>query len=171
MRGIGPSRQSCAFDFSKLVLQTRPHAPLVPGGPHSPVHFTLLASLFLLREVEASNALISAWVFDLEEQELTWHLHMSKSDCLALGTKRSWGCLCGLPNMACPFHLALEHFEWLKNSRYFVPGVDPLCFRHVRGELLLNTLSLILSNTLGLVLVILLLVARGCGYLGVTHLE
>ena len=32
---------------------------------------------------------------------------------LALGTTRTWGCLCELADFACPYHLAAEHFQWL----------------------------------------------------------
>jgi hypothetical protein len=85
LRGIGPARQSCSFNFSKLVELSRPHTPLVPGGPHSPMHFALLSSLFLLREVEASNALVGAWTFDRVALEITWYLPSGKTDHMALG--------------------------------------------------------------------------------------
>ena len=57
---------------------------------------------FLLRDVEASTANISAWVLGDTKLELAWLLPGSKSDHLALGVKRSWGCLCELPNFARP---------------------------------------------------------------------
>jgi hypothetical protein len=60
LRGIGPARQSCCFAYAQLCDLPRPHEPLVAGGPHSPYHFVLLACIFLLREVEASNAMRSA---------------------------------------------------------------------------------------------------------------
>ena len=59
LRGIGPARQSCSFRFSELCSLPTSPAPLVAGGPHAPFHFTMLASMFLLREVEAANALVS----------------------------------------------------------------------------------------------------------------
>jgi hypothetical protein len=92
MRGVGPARQSQPFWFKGLLLLDRSPPPLVTGGPHGPIHLALLATMFLLREVEVSNALISAWSFNVLELELTWHLPSSKSDSAALGTSRSWGC-------------------------------------------------------------------------------
>ena len=34
------------------------------------------------------------------------------------------GCLCGLPNFACPYHLAKEHLAWLKSRPHYRHGVD-----------------------------------------------
>ena len=103
LRGIGPAHQSCSFAFHKLCALPRHHEPLVECGPANPVHVALLASLFLLREVEASTAVVSSWTFDADLIDLTWALPSSRSDRLALGVKRTWGSLCGLPNFACPY--------------------------------------------------------------------
>ena len=70
LRGIGPARQSCAFSFDKLQQLPRYATALVEMGPGNPVVFSLLATIFLLREVEASTARVSAWSFDDEAQEL-----------------------------------------------------------------------------------------------------
>ena len=78
-----------------------------------PMHLALLSILFLLREVESGTAKVAAWTFDHEDQELTWNLPGSKTDPMALGTTRTWGCLCDLPNFACPYHLAKEHMQWM----------------------------------------------------------
>ena len=87
---------------------------LVVNGPQNPVHLALLASLFLLRELEVGTANLSAWTFDTSSEELTWLLPSSKSDHMALGVTRSWGCLCDLPGFTCPYHIALEHRDWLR---------------------------------------------------------
>jgi hypothetical protein len=118
LRGIGPARQSCSFLYSQLCNLPRPHEPLVDGGPHSPFHFAMLACIFLLREVEVSNAMVNAWSLDHDSLELTWHLPSSKSDHLALGTRRTWGCLCGVAGFGCPYHLAVEHKAWLMASSF-----------------------------------------------------
>jgi hypothetical protein len=89
LRGIGPARQSCSFKFAELCRLPRSMAPLVDGGPVAPFSFTILACLFLLREIEAANALTSAWTFNHEAKELTWTLPSGKSDHLALGTHRT----------------------------------------------------------------------------------
>ena len=77
------------------------------------MHLALLASVCLLREVEASTAVVSAWTFDHEAMEVTWMLPPSKSDHLALGATRTWGCLCDIPNFCCSYHLAVEHITAL----------------------------------------------------------
>ena len=95
-RGIGPARQSCSFDFKRLCLLPRSSDPLVNGGPQHPVVLALLATMFLLREVEASTSVAAAWRFDHSRLEISWNLPGSKSDHMALGVTRSWPCLCGL---------------------------------------------------------------------------
>ncbi len=118
LRGIGPARQSCSFQYSQLCALARPHEPLVAGGSHSPFHFVMLACIFLLREVEISNSIRSAWCLNSDTMELTWHLPSSKSDHLALGTRRTWGCLSGVSGYGCPFHFAQEHLSWLMASGF-----------------------------------------------------
>ena len=56
MRGIGPDRQSCSFDVPKLCALPRSPAPLTEPGPCNPYHVAILATLFLLREVEVTTA-------------------------------------------------------------------------------------------------------------------
>ena len=87
-----------------------------------PMHLALLSTLFLLREVESGTALASSWSFDHADKELTWNLPGSKTDPMALGTTRTCGCLCDLPEFACPYHLASEHFEWLQRHPLYRPG-------------------------------------------------
>jgi hypothetical protein len=113
-RGIGPARQSCSFEFHKLALLDRSVRPLVSGGPQQPVHLALLATLFLLREIEASTALSNAWVFDHSKCEVCWRLPASKTDHLALGVSRKLGCFCGSAMEACPYHIACAHLGWLQ---------------------------------------------------------
>jgi hypothetical protein len=78
LRGIGPARQSCSFWFDELCKLPMSTAPLVVGGPHGPFHFAKLASIFLLREVEAANAVASSWAFNHAAMELTWLLPASR---------------------------------------------------------------------------------------------
>jgi hypothetical protein len=119
--------------YDRLCAVPKQQAPLVTGGPHNPMHFTLLACIFLLREVEAANALISAWTFNHASSELTWLLPSGKSDHLALGTRRTWGCLCEVPGFGCPYHIALEHWSWLVSSPFMCPQVDSPLFPAVGG--------------------------------------
>ena len=133
LRGIGPARQSCSFQFAELCKLVRSTEPLVTGGPYAPYHFTILACIFLLREVEVANALTNSWCFDHVAMELSWTLPTGKSDHMALGTVRTWGCLCAVPELCCPYHLALEHWSWLVASTFLKPGVASPLFPSVGG--------------------------------------
>jgi len=132
LRGIGPARQSCAFQFEKLAKLLRHTESLVESGPCNPITFTLLAVIFLLREVEASTSRVSAWTFDEELCELTWNLPGSKSDHKALGVKRTWPCICGHLAVACPYHLAKLHMEW-HNASTHSSELDAPLFPNAKG--------------------------------------
>ena len=126
-RGIGPARQSCSFDFRRLCLLPRTSEPLVTNGPQQPIVMALLATIFLLREVEVSTSVAAAWRFDHACLEVSWNLPGSKSDHLALGVSRTWPCLCGLDNFFCPYHTAVAHWKWLLASSSFTsPEATPL---------------------------------------------
>jgi hypothetical protein len=61
--------------------------------------------MFLLREVELAGIVLSNVTLEHRLQEVTIKLTSSKSDAMALGTTRTWGCVCGVPTLPCPFHL------------------------------------------------------------------
>ena len=122
MRGIGPDRQSCSFDVPKLCALPRGPAPLTDLGPCNPYRLAILATLFLLREVEVTTARVSAWKISTADKELTWHLPGSKTDHMALGVERTLPCFCGLEALPCPYHLALEHLHWLRVSKHSDEG-------------------------------------------------
>jgi hypothetical protein len=108
LRGIGPARQSHPLPIALLLTLPRTTAPLVEGGFHSPVAATLLACIFLLREVELAATRVDHVTFDHPAQTVSWLLTASKTDPLAQGTSRTWGCLCEVPGLPCPYHLAVE---------------------------------------------------------------
>jgi hypothetical protein len=83
--------------------------------------------------VEVANALTNSWCFDHVAMELSWTLPTGKSDHMALGTVRTWGCLCAVPDLCCPYHLALEHWSWLAASPFLKPGVATPLFPSVGG--------------------------------------
>jgi hypothetical protein len=83
--------------------------------------------------VEAANALRSAWSFNHDSAELTWLLPSGKSDHLALGTRRTWGCLCAIPGFGCPYHIAMEHWDWLSSTMVVSHLVDSPLFPAVGG--------------------------------------
>jgi hypothetical protein len=113
LRGSGPARQSAPFRLHSLLRLSDDMAPLCAGGPCFPLRCTLLAILFLLREIELACAKHSDLSFDHDLREVSWNLTSSKSDPRALGTVRTWGCLCSSVAVPCPYHLALAQFEWL----------------------------------------------------------
>jgi hypothetical protein len=126
LRGIGEARQSCSFDVKRLFALPRPSQPLATHGPCNPLHMTILAVLFLLREVEVTTSRVSAWQFNTTTREVTWHLPNSKSDHMALGVHRTLPCFCGLQHVACPYHIALSHLQWLQTSGHSRDADAPL---------------------------------------------
>ena len=52
-------------------------------------------------------------VVDDDLLELTWALPVSKNDPSGRGTVRTWGCLCSVSGLPCPYHLAKSHHLWL----------------------------------------------------------
>jgi len=58
--------------------------------------------------------------------EITWHLPSSKSDHLALGVRRTLPCFCGADVVPCPYHLAVEHLDWLRSIRFDDDSNAPL---------------------------------------------
>ena len=125
-RGIGPSRQSAAFDlFSIVELTAAIVEPVAPNGPIDPVHLVILGSFFLLREIEASLALAASVIVDRTTLRVTWNLPASKTDPKALGKTRSWGCTCDcLLSNPCPYHSAVTHQDRLL-ERFGKDGVLP----------------------------------------------
>ena len=130
LRGIGPERQSCAFETKHLFALPRPPLPLVSMGPSDPVRMAMLAILFLLREVEITTARISSWKFNTGALEITWLLPGSKSDHMALGVHRTLPCFCDIDQFACAYHVALEHLRWLKHSGHSLDQEAPLFPTH-----------------------------------------
>ena len=107
--------------------------PLTADGPHHPQVLAVLSSIFMLREIEASTALVSAWNVTHDPPELTWLLPSSKSDHLALGVRRSWPCVCGHAIIPCPYHIASRHLVWLATSG-FENGEDAPLFPTAGGK-------------------------------------
>ena len=117
LRGIGPARQSAAIDLMKVARLVDVFAPLVLNGPVHGRTMFILSAQFMLRELEVSVARVAHWTFNLEDRTITWELPSSKTDVLALGCRRTWGCLCAVSSVfPCPFHLALCHAEWLEEK-------------------------------------------------------
>lgn len=68
----------------------------------------------MLREIELSSALRSHVSFP-SDTTVSWILPTSKTDCKAVGTVRTWDCVCKSPSFApmCPVHALLRHCAYL----------------------------------------------------------
>ena len=68
---------------------------------------------------DGKQNLVNHLKFNDIAQEITWSLTSNKSDPQALGTPRTWGCLCGPPR-CCPFHLRYwlisESMLWVEDE-------------------------------------------------------
>ena len=115
-RGIGPSRQTADLDLGEVASLDISDEPLVEEGPVGPRELAVVDSLFCKREIESSLAFVTHFKPDMVREELEVTLPTSKKDPQALGTKRTWGCLCetgadgrrkfGAP---CAFHSWILH--------------------------------------------------------------
>ena len=94
--GLGAS-PSAPLDFDKLreaKLDTLMENPCFPACPKST---TVICTFWLLRDLEATTAELQDMYLDLECKRVVLQLSMSKTDPQALGTTRTWGCVCGIP--------------------------------------------------------------------------
>ena len=115
-RGLGNPRQSQPLDVHRVHSLRLGADPVSEWGPISPGHFAVLGVFFLTREVEIACAAARDIHLNESQEEVTWHLPVSKSDQKALGTSRTWGCVCaGDLTLACPFHSAVSHLAQLRS--------------------------------------------------------
>merc|ERR1711965_754036 len=76
----------------------------------SPCALIIVGSVFGFREIEISLARRKAVKLDRTKRVLTIHLPVSKTDPMALGCHRSWGCVCtSLANVPCPYCEYIKH--------------------------------------------------------------
>ena len=125
-RGAGGPKQAAGLPLLKVAELTEQPA-LVSGGPTWPGRSSLLASWWLLREIEASQARRGHITIDMWACKVTWRLPSSKTDWKALGAERSHKCCCEFTLAeACPYHAMVEHLK-------YVP-MDPEAFIFVTEE-------------------------------------
>ena len=116
-RGMGPAMQSAPLDFMKmreLNLNDSVSNPLYPARPGAAA---VMATFWLLRDLEATTAEYRDMLIDRAARKVTLILSMSKNDPRALGCERSWGCVCedGVhDHRACPFHAAVDLDDFIK---------------------------------------------------------
>ena len=129
-RGIGHPKEAAHLPLDKVAMIDRELA-LVNGGPQFPVAATVLASWWLLREIEASRARRKHIDIDETNQKVTWRLPSSKTDQAALGAARSHTCACSLRSKElcpglCPYHVAVDHLNKLPPDpeQFIFPAAD-----------------------------------------------
>ena len=111
-RGRGPSKQSCPIDLGKIIKLGNIEAPVVDEGPIGMSDLMIIGTFFMARELELSCAKCSHLFIDVIVSEVTWNMPVAKNDMSALGTYRTWGCLCGTAvKVGCPFHAALRQLD------------------------------------------------------------
>ena len=116
-RHTGTSRQSRPLPLRTIVGLKVGTDPLVPDGPIAAVDMCIAGTMLLLREVELSAALLSHVSFPTEAS-VCWVLPASKTDCKAVGTVRTWDCICCSPTFAplCPVHALRRQCSRLRSS-------------------------------------------------------
>ena len=124
-RGRGPAKQAQPLPMTKLALLPHYEQPVSDDAPCFPVRSTLIASWWLLREIEASNARVQHIKLDLRGRLVHWRLPSSKTDIEALGAIRTHACSCPddqIDNL-CPFHLMEAQLRFCKllNTETFFP--------------------------------------------------
>ena len=127
-RGQGPPSRQVPFDLGLAFEKSSSSLePLVSGGPLGFKNLVVIGCFHMLREIELSTSLARSLFVDLDRMEETLHLPTSKTDHLALGVWRSWGCVCaGLPSPApCPYHAAISQRRLLLD-RFAVEGELPV---------------------------------------------
>ena len=125
-RGIGCAKQAKGLPLPRLG-DIHGSSPISKGGPMNPARSTILASWWLLREIEAANSRVKHITISTLELKVTWRLPSSKADWKALGAERARKCSCRFaPSNICPYHCMLQHLEDLPTdpeSPVF-PGID-----------------------------------------------
>ena len=124
-RGIGPAHQSAELPLHAVVALNLDKDCLTPNGPLDFTAYVVVASFFVLREIEASLMVCGSVVVDRVLEKITVELPVSKTDPGALACKRSWGCVCGGDrSQPCAFHFGADHMDFLID-RFAVDGALP----------------------------------------------
>ena len=123
-RGLGPSHQCAELP----VLLAYKAAGDILGKPGDPVGIRCLiviASFFVLREIEVSLLLVRCVSFDWTRSVVSILLPATKTDPSAHSVTRQWGCVCsGNRDTPCPFHELAEHINMVAD-RFGTEGIAP----------------------------------------------
>lgn len=127
-RYLGSPKQARGLPLTQLGAFTD-REPLAVGGPLYPGRATLLASWWLLREIEASSALRRHVRLIPDMRQVVWSLPCTKTDQRALGAERTHSCSCEFTSRnICPYHAMEAHLADLPGG-----GDSPL-FPAGQGE-------------------------------------
>ena len=118
MRGIGPPRQSGEFSLGLIFGLGIMHQALICGAPVMAVASTVIATFWLLREIEMSHLRHRHVALDRIRGTARLTLSASKTDPEAFGCTRSWGCVCqGVKTQPCGYCAVVAVVEY--NERTF----------------------------------------------------
>ena len=130
-RNLGPPKQAQPISLVTLAA-FKGAVSESPGSPKAPGRSCLLASWWLLREIEASHAKLDHVKLDHSSLEVVFTLPNSKTDFMALGTTRSHSCSCSATGSAiCPFH---QMFHQVEMAAHMEENTDRLLFPTRLGE-------------------------------------
>ena len=100
--------------LTRVHLDSDSFAYLGAAAPLGAFNLLVAGTFFMLREIELAGALASHVYLDSIKELATWLLPVSKTDAKALGTKRTWGCVCGgIMDYVCPYHSLARQFDLL----------------------------------------------------------
>ena len=110
-RGMGPAKHAAELPFKRLAeLESFEFKPK-PEDPAHPLPTIVLASWYLMREIEAADLTISHVSFRHENGSpfVDVYLRVQKNDPQGSGCTRTHTCTCSLlPSCLCPYHVALK---------------------------------------------------------------
>ena len=110
-RGGGPGKQATELPLPRLAELWDDDSSLVPDGPAHVRRFPVVASWWLLRELEASTLPVAG--VSPHSDSASVHLASSKTDQSGRGTTRTLSCTCeATPVSICPFRVVAAQAEW-----------------------------------------------------------
>ena len=137
LRCLGVPRQSAPFDV-EVALQTvdKCGVQLPPGTPVGWGNFLMLATFFMMREIEAAAALAGHLEINVVTRTVSLKLPVKKADPRAVGCTRSWSCSCRGSELRqdCPDHAGVEQLELLQGKFGFPLPSGPPLFPTTDGE-------------------------------------
>ena len=111
LRGIGPVVQALPLGIKDVMLVDELDLLVSADMPINLKDMYVVASFFMLREIETSALMWRHVQLDLEAHTISFMLSISKTDVTAAGCRRCWVCVCvvGPRVVPCPFHSFLAH--------------------------------------------------------------